>query len=197
MTREGLIMIEMKSDDFNGKYDLFRTELLNTGVVAELSQSMGKVTEVASGNNGFDWKGRDPNKDESFGTLAVTHEHGKTVGWQFIAGRDFSKTNISDSSGVVINEAAAKYMELKNPVGETITWKWRDNEPKPYTILGVIRDMVMESPYEPVEPTLFFVKALNGGVSWINIRVNNGDCHEPGTSKIEAVFKKTGSSRTI
>ena len=50
---------------------------------------------------------------------------GKTVGWQFIAGRDFSRAFISDSSGVVINEAAAKYMELKHPVGETITWKWK------------------------------------------------------------------------
>jgi hypothetical protein len=188
--REGLIMVQMKSDEFNGKYDLFRTELLNTGVVTELSQSMGKVTEVASGNNGFDWKGRDPNKEESFGTLAVTHEHGKTVGWQFIAGRDFSRVNTSDSAGVVINEAAAKYMKLENPVGETITWKWRDNEPKPYKILGVIRDMVMESPYEPVEPTLFFVKALNGGVSWINIRLNPAVAMNRALSKIENVFKK-------
>ena len=127
--REGLIMVDMRSDDFYGKYDLFRTELLNTGVVSEMSESMGKVTEVVSGNDGFDWKGRDPNKDESFGTLAVTHEHGKTVGWQFIAGRDFSRAFASDSSGVVINEAAAKYMELQNPVGETVTWKWRDNQP--------------------------------------------------------------------
>ena len=187
---EGLIMIQMKSNDFNGKYDLFRTEFINTGVVTELSESMGKVTEVASGNNGFDWKGRDPNKEESFGTLAVTHDHGKTVGWQFIAGRDFSRVNTSDSAGVVINEAAAKYMELENPVGETITWKWHDNEPKPYKILGVIRDMVMESPYEPVEPTLFFVKALNGGVSWINIRVNPNVAMKVALSKIENVFKK-------
>jgi hypothetical protein len=189
-TREGLIMIEMKSDDFNGKYNLFRTEFLNTGVVTELSESMGKVTEVASGNNGFDWKGRDPNKEESFGTLAVTHEHGKTVGWQFVAGRDFSRAYTNDSSGVVINEAAARYMELKNPVGETITWKWRDNEPKPYTVLGVIRDMVMESPYEPVEPTLFFVKALNGSVNWINIRINPAVAMSQALPKIENVFKK-------
>jgi putative ABC transport system permease protein len=188
--REGLIMIEMKGGDYFGKYDLFRTELLNTGAVAEMSGSMGKVTEVASGNNGFDWKGKDPNKEESFGTLAVTHEHGKTVGWQFMAGRDFSKVYSSDSSGVVINEAAAKYMGLANPIGETITWKWHDNEPKPYTILGMIRDMVMESPYESVEPTLFFVKALNGGVNWINIRINPKIAISQALPKIEAVFKK-------
>ena len=188
--REGLIMLDMRSDDFYGKYDLFRTELLNTGVVSNMSESMGKVTEVVSGNNGFDWKGRNPNKEESFGTLAVTHEHGKTVGWQFIAGRDFSRAFANDSSGVVINEAAAKYMELQNPVGETVTWKWDDNKPVPYTILGVIKDMVMVSPYEAVEPTMFFIKPLNGGVSCINIRVNPGVVMSKALPKIEAVFKK-------
>ena len=189
-TRDRLLMLEMKSEDYHGKYDLFRTELLNTGVVTEVSESMGKVTEVASGNNGFDWKGRDANKEESFGTLAVTHEHGKTVGWQFIAGRDFSRAYASDSAGVVINEAAAKYIGLEQPVGETITWKWHDNVPKPYKILGVIRDMVMESPYEPVEPTLFFVKALNGNVNWINIKIKPTVAMSQALPKIEAVFKK-------
>ena len=188
--REGLIMLDMRSNDFYGKYDLIRTELINTGVVSDMSQSMGKPTEVVSGNDGFEWKGKDPNKNESFGTLAVTHEHGKTVDWQFIAGRDFSRTFASDSSGVVINEAAAKYMELQHPVGETITWKWRDKSPVPYTILGIIKDVVMRSPYEPVEPTMFFVKALNGGVSCINMRVKPGIAMNQALPKIEAVFKK-------
>jgi putative ABC transport system permease protein len=188
--REGLIMLDMRSDDFFGKYDLFRTELLNTGVVANMSESMGKLTEVVSGNNGFDWKGRNPEKNESFGTLAVTHEHGNTVGWQFVAGRDFSRAFISDLSGVVINEAAAKYMELQHPVGETVTWKWGNNQPVPYKILGVIKDMVMRSPYEPVEPTMFFIKPLNGGVSCINIKVKSGVAMSKALPKIEAVFKK-------
>jgi ABC-type antimicrobial peptide transport system permease subunit len=188
--REGLMMVDMRSDDFFGKYDLLKSELFNTGAVSNMSESMGMVTEVVSGNDGFDWKGRDPNKNESFGTLAVTHEQGKTIGWQFIAGRDFSRAFSSDSSGVVINEAAAKYMELKNPVGQTITWKWQDNKPVPYTILGVIKDMVMESPYEPVEPTMFFIKPLNGGVSCINIRVKPGVAMNAALPKIETVFKK-------
>jgi hypothetical protein len=188
-TREGLIMLQMKSADFYGKHDLFRTEFLNTGVVEELSESMGKITEVASGNNGFDWKGRNPNKEESFGTLVVSHEHGKTVGWQFVTGRDFSVSYASDSSGVVINEAAAKYMELQDPVGESITWKWHE-QTFSYKILGVIRDMVMESPYEPVEPTMFFVKAPNGGVSWINIKIKPGVAMNKALSGLEAAFKR-------
>jgi putative ABC transport system permease protein len=188
--REGLIMLDMRTDDFYGKYDLFRTELLKTGVVSNMSESMGKLTEVVSGNNGFDWKGKDPNKDESFGTLAVTHEHGKTVGWQFISGRDFSREFAGDSSGVVLNEAAAKYMELQHPVGETLTWKWGDQKPVAYTILGVIKDMIMRSPYEPVEPTMFFIKPLNGGVSCMNIRVKPEVPMSKALPRIEAVFNK-------
>jgi ABC-type antimicrobial peptide transport system permease subunit len=188
--REGLITIEMKSGDFTGKYDLLRTELIKTGVVDNMSASMGKVTEVASGNGGFDWKGRDPNNDKSFATLAVTHEHGKTAGWQFIGGRDFSRQLASDSSGIVMNEAAVRFTGLVSPVGETITWKWHDDPPKPYTVLGVVKDMVMASPYEPVEPTLFFIKALNGGVNWLNIRVKPGLAMNQALPKIEATFKK-------
>jgi hypothetical protein len=104
---EGLIMVPMLSEDFNGKHDLFRTELLNTGVVTGFSQSMGKITEVSSGNNGFNWKGKTDEQDKSFGTLAVSHEHGKTIGWLFLEGRDFARENKSDSSAVVINESAA------------------------------------------------------------------------------------------
>lgn len=189
-TREGLLMLEMKSDDFNGKYDLLRTSLLNTGMVEEIAESMGKVTELWSNNQGFDWVGRTPAQDESLGTIAITHEYGKTVGWQFIAGRDFSRDLAGDSSGVVINETAAQYLALPNPVGETITWKWRENPPYPYKVLGVIKDMVMSSPYKPVEPSLYFVKALNGGVNWIDIRVKPGVTMSKALPAIEDVFKK-------
>jgi putative ABC transport system permease protein len=188
--REGLVMIDMKTADFYGKYDRFRTEFLNSGVVKDLSQSMGLVTEVVSGNNGFDWKGRDPGKDESFGTLAVTHEHGATIGWQFVAGRDFSRNNITDSSAVIINEAAARYMEFSNAVGQTISWKFRDKPEKYYTIIGVIKDAIMESPYKAVEPTLFFIDALNGGVSCMNIRLQPGVRLNDALTKLEAAFKK-------
>lgn len=48
----------------------------------------------------------------------------------------------------------------------------------------------MRSPYEPVEPTMFFIKPLNGGVSCMNIRVKAGVAMSKALPKIEAVFKK-------
>ncbi|MDB5145436.1 MAG: FtsX-like permease family protein, partial [Mucilaginibacter sp.] len=152
-------------------------------------ESYGKVTEIASGNGGFKWRGKDPNLNDQFGTLPVTFEYGKTVGWQFISGRDFSSDFITDSSGMIINESAAKYMGLKNPVGEQVSWKFQDQPVRYYKILGVVKDMVMESPYEPMYPTLFMVKG-HVGTSIINIKINPRVSVSEALPKIEAVFKK-------
>ena len=190
--REGLIMVQKKSADFHGKYEVLRNELKKSGVVSEVSESMGPVTEVASGNNGWDWKGRDPNVDFNFGTLSVSHLHGSTVGWQVIAGRDFDLAVPSDSSGIIINEAALKFMKLDNPIGESVSWTWWSdkNRVMNYKILGVVKDMVMESPYAPVKPTIFYVKGMNGNPNWINIRINPGSKASEALTKIESVFKK-------
>jgi putative ABC transport system permease protein len=188
-TREGLVMIEKKSSDFDGKYDLLRSELKNTGVVIEMSESFGKVTEIASGNGGFKWRGKNPNLEDQFGTLPVTFEYGKTVGWQFVNGRDFSRNFITDSSGIVINESAVKYMGLKKPVGEEVSWKFQDQAIKHYKILGVVKDMIMESPYAPMSPTIFMIKG-HVPTSLINIKIKPEVSASKALPKIEAVFKK-------
>ena len=188
-TRDGLIMIEKKSSDFDGKYNILRSELKNTGVVAEMSESFGKVTEIASGNGGFKWQGKDPNLQDQFGTLPVTFEYGKTVGWQFVSGRDFSSKFPTDSSGMVINESAANYMGLKNPVGEQVSWKFQDQPIRYYKVLGVVKDMLMESPYDPMYPTVFMVKG-HVGTNQINIKISPHVSAIQALPKIKAVFKK-------
>ncbi|GGH25807.1 ABC transporter permease [Dyadobacter endophyticus] len=193
-TREGLLMVEMKSGDFYGKHELLKDELRRTGAVTDIAESMGKVTEVLSGNGGFEWRGKSrvagsPAADESFGTLMVSSEYGRTVGWQFVQGRDFSETLASDSSGMVVNEAAVKYMGLKDPVGEAVSWKFQERPVMHYRILGVIRDVVMESPYEPTYPTVFMIKA-HGGPNWMHIRINPAMSISEALPHIEAVFKR-------
>jgi ABC-type antimicrobial peptide transport system permease subunit len=147
------------------------------------------VTEIASGNGGFQWQGKDPNFQDSFGTLPVTFEYGKTVGWQFMQGRDFSRDFPADSNAMVINESAAKYMNLKNPVGEDVSWKFQDQPMRYYKIIGVVKDMIMESPYDAMTPTLFMIKG-HVGTSQINIKIAPNVSAGQALPKIEAVFKK-------
>jgi putative ABC transport system permease protein len=150
------------------------------------------MTEVYSGNGGWDWKGRKQDDDKSFATLSVSHLHGKTVGWQFIQGRDFDLSIASDSSGIVINESALKRMDLEDPIGEPVSWTWWADKSKVlnYKILGVVKDMVMDSPYAPAQPTIFYLKGHNGNPSWINIKINPQASVSEALPKIEAVFKK-------
>jgi putative ABC transport system permease protein len=191
-TREGLVLMPMTTDDFYGKYDLFRTELLGTGVVENFAESMGKPTEIASNNDGFDWVGRDVKKEQNYGTLGVSTDYGKTIGWQFVQGRDFSRAFASDSLGMVINEAAMKEMGLTDPIGKDITWTWWQDRTKilRYKVIGMVKDMVMQSPYDPARPTVFYLKGHNGGLSCIDIRVKPGVAMHQAIPKIEAVMKK-------
>jgi hypothetical protein len=193
-TREGLITIQMRTEEFYKNLNVLRTELKNSGTVEEVSASMGSVTQLASNNGGFGWSGQEPDQDQNFGTLAVTAEHGRTIGWQFTRGRDFSIDHPEDSAALVINESAAKYMGFENPVGEEVSWEWwrGGRPPLHYKIIGVIKDIVMDSPYDPVKPTVFYLKGHNGDVRWgsINIRIKPGLAMSDALRTIESTFKK-------
>jgi ABC-type antimicrobial peptide transport system permease subunit len=180
-TREGLVMMRITNWEIVGKFDRLRDELKNAGVVAEAALSAHQATNPWASNGGFDWPGKDPALQTDFGTLTVSPEYGKTVGWQFVAGRDFSRAFASDSAGFVVNEAAVKYMGLKKPVGTTIR---RDG--KPFRILGVIKDMVLGSPFEPVQPAVFFLK---GQLNWVTLRIKPGVSPARALPRMEAVFK--------
>lgn len=185
--REGLVMVLKKSDAFYAKADAINAELKNSGAVSEVAESAGSVTAVWSNNAGFTYKGESIDHDEGYATLSVSHDFGKTVGWQFVDGRDFDKEIASDSSGIVINEAAAKFMGIKNPVGEVVHWKngpW--GQDKDFRILGVIKDMIMDSPFRPVHQSVYF---LMGGKRMYLLRVTPGMPMAEALPKIEGVFR--------
>ncbi|NCD71347.1 ABC transporter permease [Mucilaginibacter agri] len=180
--RNGLLRIDMRTPIIHQSFDAVRSDLIRSGVVTEMAESGSPLTGVWSNNSGFEWRGKPAGLQDDFGTIPVSTQFGKTAGWKIVQGRDFSKDFLTDSSAMVINEAAAKFMNFKNPVGEIVS------NGKKYTIIGVVSDMVMSSPYDPVKPTLFPMLNQRGVV--VNIRVNpNVSMHEA-LAKIEAVFKQ-------
>jgi putative ABC transport system permease protein len=181
--RSGLMMIQMKSPDFYGKYDLLKNELINSGGAVDFAESSSPVTDIYQSNDGFSWEGKDPGLSGEFATISVSQEYGKTVGWQFIDGRDFSNEFKTDSSAMVLNEASVKYMNLKNPVGATVKFNNQN-----FKVIGVIKDMIMESPYDPVRRTVYMMD--QNDVNWIELKLNPNRSATESISKIEAVFKK-------
>lgn len=182
--QDGLVMIPITSEDVAAKYKVLRNELEQANVISQMAQSASPLTSMWSTSSDLTWDGKDEVMVADFATLAITPEYGKTIGWQLVEGRDFSAELASDSSGMIINEAAVKVMGLTNPLGKTIRWK---GAAKSYTILGVVKDMIMESPFKPSYPTVFF---LQGGMNFFLIKIKPTVSASVALAKIEKVFKE-------
>ncbi len=182
-TRNGLINLSMEKE-IGEHYEAVRTELKSSGAIEEMAASNSPLTGVWNTNGGFDWEGKDPNLAVDFPNSRVTYEFGKTANWKIKEGRDFSRDFATDSMAFVINESAAKFLGFKEPVGKIL--KWND---RPFTIIGVVNDIMQESPFYPVRPSLYHIGKYEDMYNLI-VKLNPRQNAGPSLSKIEQVLKK-------
>jgi putative ABC transport system permease protein len=182
--REGLISIPVNTPEVAAQQAVLRDALLKGGAITDMAASSSPATAVWLGMAGFDWPGKVPGAQAEFGYVSITEDYGKTLGWRFLQGRDFSRGFPTDSTGLVLNEAAVKYMGLKDPVGTTIHWGG-----KPFRILGVIKDMLMGSPYLPVSQVIYH---LSDGTDthFLIARLPPGLPVSESLTRIRSVFQK-------
>lgn len=181
-SRAGLINIEMTNEDLHNHFAALRSDLIGSGAVLEIAESTSSTTGINNNRGDVSWRQKDPSMTSFFGNIFVTTEYGRTVGWQFTDGRDFDGSIIADSSAIVLNQAAVKYMNLKNPVGEIVHVGKKD-----FNVIGVVKDMVMESPYEPVKQAIFCIG--RGNLGYVIIRINPQISAHEALNKIAAVCK--------
>ena len=115
--------------------------------------------------------------------MSITHDYGRTVQWQLLQGHDPSRSLSGDSLGLVLNESAVRLAGFQHPIGQRITV---DSLSRP--VIAVVKDMVMDSPFDPVLPTIFFMD-----YSWFNdvtIRLNANMRPIDAIGRIQQVFKR-------
>jgi putative ABC transport system permease protein len=187
-SRGGLLTVKMNTPDLYGHYAPIRNDLINSGAAADMAESSSPPTDLWQNQSGFNWKGKDPALDASFGVMRITNDFGKTIGLQFKEGRDFSRDFLTDSSAMILNEAAAAYMGLTHPIGETVTHDEGKNRIKSYTVVGVIKNMIMESPFTQAKPIVYTLDYDNANV--VIVRMNPNLSAGASLPMIEKVFKK-------
>ncbi|MEM1337519.1 MAG: ABC transporter permease [Bacteroidota bacterium] len=178
-----LIVIPKSTEDYEGKYNLLREALKNTGMVKEIAESSSPLTEAWNSNGGFEWEGKAPNLLTNIVTFFVSHDYGKTVGWDIAAGRDFSRDFSSDSTAYILNRAAVEYMGMENPIGKTI--RWYDGT---HRVIGVVENLLAESPFDPVKPAIYMIDYDN--TNCIALKLAPTKNVTQSLTKIEQVFRK-------
>lgn len=164
------------------RYDYLRNELFKTGAVTDVAKSSSPTTDVYSNQSDFDWPGRDPGVMPNFAVIWCSHDYGKTIGMQFNQGRDFAREFTTDTAAMVLNETAARFMGMIDAVGKTVSFNR-----VPFTVIGVVNDLLMESPYASARPTVYMVDYNRSNIVTMKLNPSLGpqDCLQ----KIEPVFK--------
>lgn len=178
------LIYHFMTGDIEKNYQLIKNELLSSGVASSVTKTSAPLTESWSDGWGQEWEGKDPNDKTDFYRYNEDEGLGVTAGLTFIQGRDFDlKQFPTDSTGLIVNESALKVFKFKNPIGKIVKDNGQD-----WHIVGVIKDFILTSPYEPTKPMLIY-----GAKAWffnVLIKLNNKNSTADNLKKAEAIFKK-------
>ncbi len=143
------LMQTYMNDDLTKNYTALKNELIEKGIVSSVTTSTSPATDIWWHTDIDYWPGKLPGETVEMGAMDVSDDYFKTVGMDLREGRNF--TNSYDSTSVIFNEAAIKRLRIKNPVGQKIK-KFE----KEFTIVGVVKDALMISPFKAADPTMFY-----------------------------------------
>jgi putative ABC transport system permease protein len=184
----GLIQIPVFSQDFAGKQDFMRNQFLASGGAIEMSTSSSPTTSIWSNRGGYTWEGKPEGFQEDFAWTEVSVEYVKSLKMKILEGRDFSREFATDSNAVLINKTAVIYMGITNPIGKFIRDDSEEDPDPPLQIIGVVEDVITQSPYEPVKQGLYVFDTQGDG-NYYNLRLNPNKSVSDNLNIIETTFK--------
>lgn len=157
--REGKLEAEKSSQ-------AFMAELKQLPSVESASLLGHSLTGHNSGTYGLKWPGRNSNDKTEFEVLFATYGLAQTLGMRVVAGREYDPAYGADSSGIIFNEAAIKYMGMKEPVGRQVTLWGQQRH-----IVGVLSDFNFESLHKTIGPAFIL---LDPGAWRFMVRIKKG-----------------------
>lgn len=133
-------------------FESYKNELLQLGAAESITKTSTTITDRWSNTDGIEWEGKDPNDKTLFERIYEDTDFAKTAGLTVIRGRDMDLAKFpSDSTAAVLNEAAVKAMGFTDPIGQVI----KDSGIE-WHVIGVVKDFILTSPFNKVEPVILF-----------------------------------------
>ncbi|HWB26462.1 MAG TPA: ABC transporter permease [Chitinophagaceae bacterium] len=151
----------------------FRQELMGIAGVKNATISGDLPT-----GGGFDQEGwfrnqeLDAKRVNIFTTFYVDKNYVPTLGMQMVKGRNFSDNFPTDSTGLIINEAAVQVLGLKDPINTYMYRPGDNNKAIAFHVIGVVKDFNYNSMHEKISP-MFLQLGENTGSMAVRIETKN------------------------
>lgn len=176
--KNNLISVETTAS-LRKNFPALKQELIGSGTAEAVTVSNSVITGISGSITGLKWTGEDPKMNPSFTLISETGGYIKTHGLQLLEGRDIDvATHPEDTLACVINEATAKLMNVKTPVGMTLS-----DEGLSWKIVGVVKDFVQGNPNDQVSPAVIRGTA---DANFISIRLSK----QANPQTAETILKK-------
>jgi len=158
----------------------FRQELLRLPQVTSASISTGVPAEQNFFTDSYipestTDNANTPDKHVDLTSFIVDESFVPTLKLNMASGRNFSKS-FADSSSVILNEAAAKEMGWRDPIGKYMTYPGGNNVK--FKVVGIVKDFNTQSLHNTISSfALFYTtsKTYDIGVSYVAVRIKPGD----------------------
>jgi putative ABC transport system permease protein len=170
--------------DIEKNYGLIKNDLLSSGAATSISKTQAPLTQNWSSGISKKWQGKDPDSKIQINRYTEDGDLVKTAGMHLVEGRDIDLKNFpSDSTACLISESAVKAMGFKNPIGQNIF-----DDPVNWHVVGVIKDFILESPYQSIKP--FMIKGPKYGGNVVYIRFNNARGTSQNLATAQKIFRQ-------
>ena len=182
--REGVFFVTIRTQDLSlANYNSLRADVLATGHIQNMAKSYFPITGSMAADASITWDGKDPASRPLIALNSCSHDFPSTNGFEFVAGRDFSRKYSTDSTAVVVNEMAAKIFG-DDVIGKKI--KFASGIER--EIVGVIKDQIRWSPFTNQSPHMYYVKYEEYGT--LTFRLAEGASAQAALASVKEIIKK-------
>jgi len=185
---ENLVMVN-SSDDLNRNFIALKSDLLQSGQVVSVTKAASGMTYFPASFSIRDFPGKKSGESLEMATTAISPGYFKTVGTRLKLGHDFAEDAGPDTLDVILNEAAAQQLRLKNPLNQLITFDYRKN---PMRIIGVVENAIVGSPFYLAGSALYVYNP--GWTGAVMFRLNPNADRQRAIKKIAVIFNRYNPS---
>jgi putative ABC transport system permease protein len=179
---KNLIDIPIRGDA-KSNFEIIKNELLQIQGIRNISAGTDNIVRFNSQSNGVNWPGKTSDQDYVFTSTDVYYDWTTTIGLKVIEGRDFSREYGSDTSGCLLNQAAVKIMNLKQPVVGTLLGQVH--------VVGVVEDFIYNNPYNSPMPMIIYLAKNSSNLNHLFVSLSEKANPEQMLTGIEKVVKKS------